>query len=678
MRAASAARASEASRPRGEIVSPRALFAAIISWSPRPNCRVDIDGTHEYREAPLPTTAPSDPWAIYLTDEDTNVRLLGFDFDDHHGDSAARVAADVTAFVSQLRTRSLAPLVCASGSGGGRHVWLRCAPVEHELVSRMADDLRALYPSLDISPLKNPTHGVLRAPGSTHRSGGRSTVIPGPRDTDVLHAVRAASVPVPEFLVHELADHFADLASTIPAPAPCPKPEPALALKTVSSRAAGASPEGSIPGAAWSTLPDWAQTLLDTQPDSDASERAFTLARSFIHAGWDRDRFLHAAFTEQRPGLEHLRTQPRGGVRVPRPRQRAHAIRQWNRAAVTISHPAFLAGRPSNAGAAAAIIHAAVALSESEMAGFTGAAGLVQRRVLHAFCAHLLHRGTVQAPLDVRNWALKAGLPRQVVSRAVRVLEEGGWIFRAKRHCGPLSAVWKLEDQRVTHQRDTKEPAPDESPSSRNKLTAGLSDIWSLPHLGPLALEVWWAIKNGTTTLPELTRLLGLDRRTIAARLRHAEAAGLVRCAGAGHWRAVRLELAEEQAGSHPAVGTLARRRLAYQAESLRWTQLWAEVVWRSRRSGMAPPPLEVQLLRHHAPSDAPPVEPDPLRRRGAELASTQPSCRNRRQARMDEMLTWARSWRHRLARGEQLTPMEGRIIATARRQADHDEAAAA
>lgn len=678
MRAASAVRVSEASRPRGETVSPRALFSAILSWSPRQKCRIDPTGDHEYCEAPLPDTAPSDPWAIYLTDEDTNVRLLGFDFDDHHGDSSARVAADVTAFVAQLRARSLTPLVCSSGSGGGRHVWLRCDPVEHELVSRMADDLQVLYPSLDKSPLKNPTHGVLRAPGSAHRSGSRSTVILGPRDADVLHAVRAASVPVPEFLVGELADHFADLASQIKVADPAPEPKPTFALKPVSSRADGVAPEGSTPGTPWSTLPAWAQTLLDTVPDEDASERAFTLARSFIHAGWDRDRFFHAAFTEQRPGLEHLRTRPRGGVRVPRPHQRAHAIRQWNRASVTISHPAFLAGRPCDASDSAAIVHAAVALSESELAGFTGPAGLVQRRVLHAFCAHLLNRGTVQAPLDVRNWALKAGLPRQVVSRAVRALEESGWIFRAKRHCGPLSAVWKLEDQRVTHERDTKEPAPGDALPFREKLAAGLSDLWSLPHLGPLALEVWWAIHSGTTTLPGLARLLGLDRRTVLARLSSAAAAGLVRCAGGGNWRAIRLDRAEEAAGSHTALGTLDRRRRAYQAESLRWTQLWAEVVWRSRRNGASTLPPEVKLLRHHSPSDAPPVEPDPLRRRGENLASTRPSCSRLRAASLDEMLTWARSWRHRLARGEELTPMEGRIIAAARRDPAPHEAVAA
>lgn len=667
MRAASAVRVSEVSRPRGETVSPRALFSAILSWSPRQKCRVDPTGTHQYREAPLPDTAPSEPWAIYLTDEDKNVRLLGFDFDDHHGNSAARVAADVTDFVAQLRARSLAPLICSSGSGGGRHVWLRCDPVAHHVVSQLADDLKTLYPTLDTSPLKNSTHGVLRAPGSVHRSGGRSTIIPGPRDTDVLHAVRAASVPVPDFLIGELVDHFADLASRLAVAKPAPVKAQPLGMKTVSSRAAGVAPQGSIPGVPWSTLPAWAQSLLDTAPDDDASERAFTLARSFVHAGWNREQFFRAAFTEKRPGLEHLRTRPLGSFRVERTNQKAHAVRQWDRAAVTISHPAFLAGRPTNAGESAEIVHAALALSESEFAGCVGASGLIQRRVLHAFCAHLLNRGTVQAPLDVRNWALKAGLPRQVVSRAVRALEEQGWIYRARRHCGPLSAVWKLEDQRVTHNRDTKEPAPNEALSFREKLTAGLSDLWSLPALGPLALEVWWSIRQGSTTLPELTRLLGLDRRTILARLASLTAAGLVRRAGPGHWRAVALGLAEERAGSHEALGTLARRRRAYQAESLRWTQLWAELVWRSRRAGMAPPPLEVKLLRHHAPTDAPPVEPDPLRRRGEHLATTRPSCSRLREARMDEMLVWARSWRHRLARGQSLTPMEGRIVAAQR-----------
>lgn len=666
MRTANAVRVSEVSRPRGESAGAPALFSLIVPWSPRQECRTDPAGEHKYFAAPLPDAPPSDPWALYLADDNGQYRILGFDFDQRADISAAHVAAEVADFVSILRGRSLAPLVCASGGGGSRHVWLRCDPIGAELVADMAADLAILYTSLDVTPLRNPRTGVLRAPGSTHRNGSRSTVIPGRRDTGVAAAVRAATVPVPTFVIEELAQDFAEKAAQVPAARPTPRPAPTSAANPVSSRAGGAAPDGSTPGIAWTRLPDWAQTLLDTAPTSDASERAFTLARSFVHAGWDRATFLTAAFTEEQPGLEHLRTRPVAGGRTPRHRARAHAIRQWDRANASVSRPAFLAGDPAHDPQIEQIVAAVVDLADQEVAGFAGQAGITSRRVLHALCLTVLTRRTLVTPFDVRTAAIQSGLPRQQVSAALNRLAEAGWIVRLKAHRGPLSAVWRLEDPRLSHNRDTKEPAPIATLDSlRQKNWAAVRDVWQLPGLGSLGLEVWWLLKTGVCTPPELAGHLGLDPRTIAARLARCVELGLARGAGSGSWRALPLQAAEEALGEHEAVGVLEGRRRAYLAESVRWTQLWAEVVWRSRRKGTTAAPLEVQLLRHHQPSDVPAPTPDPLRRQQHAAPPPTPSCERVQQVPLDQMLTWARSWRHRLARGEGLLAAEQRIVDT-------------
>ncbi len=128
-------------------------------------------------EAPTDGAAPTVPYAVYLTDVGGRFRLLGFDLDATRGP----VGEDLAELRSLLERAGLGRhVVCASGPGGGRHVWVALAqPVPPADVAAVADQLARRLPTLDKSPLTNPATGALRPPGAPHRCGGVSRVLEG-------------------------------------------------------------------------------------------------------------------------------------------------------------------------------------------------------------------------------------------------------------------------------------------------------------------------------------------------------------------------------------------------------------------------------------------------------------------------------------------------------------------
>ena len=126
--------------------------------------------------APVSGPAPDRPYAVHLTDNRGRYTLLGFDLDTRHGP----VTADLARLHALLDRARLPHVTCASGPGGGRHVWVALAePVTAVVVAGIARGLAGMLPSLDTAPLLNPRTGALRPPGAPHRSGGTSQVIAG-------------------------------------------------------------------------------------------------------------------------------------------------------------------------------------------------------------------------------------------------------------------------------------------------------------------------------------------------------------------------------------------------------------------------------------------------------------------------------------------------------------------
>ncbi|MDO0930094.1 hypothetical protein QQY24_34075 [Streptomyces sp. TG1A-8] len=99
--------------------------ALFLELSPRASIRVDRrsgDGEwlHSYVDRTLPQTAPRGPYAVYLADEDGRFCRLCFDLDTKLGD----VGPDLATLLRALDEAGLTYVVAASGSAGGRHVWV--------------------------------------------------------------------------------------------------------------------------------------------------------------------------------------------------------------------------------------------------------------------------------------------------------------------------------------------------------------------------------------------------------------------------------------------------------------------------------------------------------------------------------------------------------------------------
>ncbi|MDN5756948.1 MAG: hypothetical protein L0H59_00180, partial [Tomitella sp.] len=258
-------------------------------WSPRPTAGVDHRGEHHYTASPIPDGQPKHPIALYLADEAGGFRLLGFDFDDHDGFRAEQVAIDTGTLTAWLDAHQVPHLVCASGGGAGRHVWVRLTgPAGGEQVAQMAHALTRLLPTLDIAPLCNPTTGMLRAPGSPHRHGHCSTPLPtGGRSVSeqVAYAARGTSPTI----VDALCDWAGGPADTYYVTVT----DPVRHIDTQLRRLIGARRD--VPPAILAL----AETPVTTRQDS--SRIAWRIMLAAAHAGWSYADILAAA--DQYPGL---------------------------------------------------------------------------------------------------------------------------------------------------------------------------------------------------------------------------------------------------------------------------------------------------------------------------------------------------------------------------------------
>src|SRR3954471_23931993 len=105
------------------------LAAALAARTGRGRVRVaDLDATgaalNVYRrEISVDGPPPHRPYAVYLADIDGGYRLLGLDLDSGRGP----VGEDLAELHALLDRAGLPHLVCASGPGGGRHVWIGLA-----------------------------------------------------------------------------------------------------------------------------------------------------------------------------------------------------------------------------------------------------------------------------------------------------------------------------------------------------------------------------------------------------------------------------------------------------------------------------------------------------------------------------------------------------------------------
>jgi len=481
-------------------------------WSPRPHVRVDRDGDHAvYIDVPAERRRPDRPHALYLADERQRFHLLGFDFDAHHDGLFPQV--DAAAFQALLTAANISHLACASGPGGGVHVWVRLStPAAAAAVRRLAKTLDAAFPSFDPTPLLNPSTGCLRAPGSPHRLGGHSVPLGDP---------------------HILPADFTSLTHALTGLAPAPS-----AGGSSSTTPLRRQP---IDTTAWGTphlrgarrpLPARFRALARKPVGSgdDASRIGWSLLLACAHARYTQEDIHRAAFIDQWPGLEYLRTirQDKTASRAPRPRREQHLEQQWHRAvdaAASVPVPAEDTCSDKYR-AAATRVAAFQQLCDAEPARWRGCTGIVDRLLVDALCWHIAQAASGTVHLSERAWALTAGLERSTVHRRLRVLVSEGWIVRAREAAGPWAAQWSL---REGGGESGSGPNPVEVIELLGRrLESARHDVWTAPGYGQTAWSVWRAVKDGARTIRQVCAASGLGRTTVAAKLAVLRLARLV------------------------------------------------------------------------------------------------------------------------------------------------------
>ena len=198
--------------PLAPVPDPAAVSAA-AAWrvcaaavAQQPVMRVARDGRSfpARYQRPLAAEVPrSQPAAVPTWGRDGLTRLLVVDLDAARGD----VAADADLVAARL-TRCGASVVRDVSPSGGQHIYVLLAePVSIAEMAPVARGLAAAAPSVDTTPMLNVAGGLIRPPGSRHRSGGWqlllqplpqvAAALSTPADREVWDRIQAAFPPPP-------------------------------------------------------------------------------------------------------------------------------------------------------------------------------------------------------------------------------------------------------------------------------------------------------------------------------------------------------------------------------------------------------------------------------------------------------------------------------------------------
>jgi len=397
------------------------------------------DGTwaNSTRDTPAGPDAPDAPWAVYLGDG-TGYQLACFDFDAHDGSDGARRQADedATACARILETHGIPSLVCESGPTGGRHVWASTLDtIEAGDMKAIAIGMRAMCPSLDITPLCNPRTGCARPPYAPHRLGGASRPIRG--------SIDAIDTPVAG------EDEWLALMDDLATPDTRRTHDPVVERGIAHD--AQAMP--CLPGTR-RDLPHASRILLDQPvgPGTDASRvlRAILIGAAASHWQWPD---VLALLDQARPGMTHALTRratPQG-PREPRPATGPHSpgmvlAREWRSAVAWVAgHATHATGddpewRERAARTTDTIRRALDRLAHTPDTRATPS----DTRVLKALCLLALRaaRDTIEA--DVRRLGLMTGLSIWTVSHSLHRLERQGLVRLARKAEGPRANTWQV------------------------------------------------------------------------------------------------------------------------------------------------------------------------------------------------------------------------------------------
>lgn len=527
-------------------------------WSPRNTARIDAASEHIYRSAPWPHHLTRVPVASYLAGRDGRYRLLAFDLDaGRFGPDA--VKSDCEMLVAVLSDLGVPHLVVVSGPTGGRHIWVRMSAsgVPAGAISKLARAVRAHLPTLDISPLTNPTTGAVRIPGAAHRLGGTAMpILKGDALKRVLDDMDAT--PSPPEIVDWLLARFPTIQQTT-----TPAEVPAVGIGFTGRGA------GMRLNRIRTDLSPATQALLTSSiaAGGDRSAIAWSIMLGMAASGWA---WAEVAAHLHYPGLQRLRDDLR--------LRESHALNQWQKALKVAAASAW----PRNA-----IDAQRSAGVDSRVSDVLGAVNshphlwarkgwATAERVLYALIDVCTQAHTDTVDIDVRRLAESANVHASTASRSLHRLSSEGWVTCTSVSEGTAAATWRLEPPPSGLAATQVETRPPFSPPTC-RLEHSRHDVWvwSRGGLGGVAERIHLAwLRNKTTELCELARLTCYTVRTVSRWLDRMEHLGLL-CM-APRWVTVAEALGVD--------GTMLERARRHLIERLIRDWWVEELAWRKQR----------------------------------------------------------------------------------------------
>lgn len=538
---------------------------------------------------------PDTPWAMPLADENRQYRFLCFDLDAAKGQSA-RDAARLAKWLDEL---NIAYLTTISGPSGGRHVWVSLSePAEPETAAHVAALARQVLPSLDTSPLTNPTTGCVRPPGTPHRNGGSSRIIAG--HPSVLEDPSTTYSDIENLIMFLLDAGAVDEVN----------PPTGTFGPSVERDRAG---NPYLTGSRRSLTPRIEQMLAE-EPGPDMSVTMNTVLTGLAYARWrfaDVETLLPSC-----PAFEHARSRSTGMRRLPRTDRQALARlrRGWADAVSFISQNPLTDVVGDDEGFLARVDEAVRAVEALQVRAGTspgrwgedsgstaarrGRGRPSERAVLDAICLYALQSARTEVEADGRRLALDTGYGREACRLALLSLVADGWLEHAGDAERPHGARYRLST--ASHNQEwaqaTTRPDIQHTRSSQldvrsrligeleRKLAAGNHDVFTAPgSLGRACGRLLAALQPALVeTTADLVSRTGAPPARLRRGLLRLSRHGLISRVDAG-WVRTDTDKRDEVAALLGVTGYLQTRGRRYTEERQVWAWWQAECVWMSR-----------------------------------------------------------------------------------------------
>jgi hypothetical protein len=587
-------------------------FAPAIAG--RPRVRVSRDGGRTYparAEHDLSEDLPAAPAAVLLYNAAAAARCLAADFDITRG-GQAQVDTDTAAFTALVEACG-GRVIADRSPTGGRHVyvlWSRPLPLTE--LRPVLHALRALYPSLDTTPMLGATDGCIRPPGARHRRGGHQTLTTP--FSDALAAAHAPNGPdVWAALLDRLAPQLHALTATGPlevaGDGPVPRPAgPAARLSTRIERIATSG-------------------LYDQDRYASPSEARQAVITAAVAAGWA---LVDVAARLERghwPGLQALYARYRPHARrgaLTADWRKANDWLGWEKTARRTttraqSHTGDPSPDPSKTRGhnkrRARIDDVAEyrwirawwnALLATERIRYTGRAGLSVRLLLRSIGAMAQRRGTRYLDVGRRSLALGCGLDDSTVSELLRALrdEPDPWLVL-------------IEDERGVHGDLYELRIPDaalEVAAWRAWRAGRIEAIHpAFRGLGATRALVYEALTTEPARRRDITHDAALSPRTVDEALADLASHGLAERVPNAGWRRgpIALDTVADQLGATDRVAELVAE---YAVERAAWRALLG-AIRPTHAAEIAPVPADTERIHWPELADPPPDlawDPDP------------------------------------------------------------------